>query len=174
MTNQHQTLSRNSGAIARRHYLEQTDAKFRVATSTDFPFHERLVNFWANHFAVSADKQPVSALAGLFENEAIRPNLGGQFVDLLLAVEKHPTMILYLDNQRSIGPNSTLGKRANRRKRDQQFGLNENLAREILELHTLGVDGGYSQDDVTTFAKVITGWFNRRWRQPAVCRRNSG
>jgi uncharacterized protein (DUF1800 family) len=67
-------------------------------------------------------------------------------------------MIIYLDNQRSIGPDSTLGRRANRRRRDQQFGLNENLAREILELHTLGVDGGYSQQDVTTFAKVITGW----------------
>ncbi len=146
------------GAIARRHYLEQTDAKFRVATSTDLPFHERLVGFWANHFAVSADKQPVSALAGLFENEAIRPHLTGKFTDLLLAVEKHPTMILYLDNQRSIGPNSTLALRANRRQRGQQFGLNENLAREILELHTLGVDGGYSQQDVTTFAKVITGW----------------
>ena len=107
---------------------------------------------------MSADKHPVSALAGLFENEAIRPHLTGKFTDLLLAVEKHPTMILYLDNQRSIGPNSTLAKRANRRQRGQQFGLNENLAREILELHTLGVDGGYSQQDVTTFAKVITGW----------------
>jgi len=146
------------GAIVRRHYLEQTDVKFRLATSTDRPFHERLVNFWANHFAVSADKQPVSALAGLFENEAIRPNLAGSFADLLLAVEQHPTMILYLDNQRSIGPNSTLGKRANRRNNGQQFGLNENLAREILELHTLGVDGGYSQQDVTAFARVITGW----------------
>ncbi len=146
------------GAIVRRHYLEQTAAKFRVASSTDFPFHERLVGFWANHFAVSADKQPVSAVAGLFENEAIRPNVSGKFVDLLLAVEKHPTMILYLDNQRSIGPNSALAKRANRRQRDQQVGLNENLAREILELHTLGVDGGYSQQDVTSFARVITGW----------------
>jgi len=146
------------GAIVRRHYLEQTDVKFRLATSTDLPFHERLVNFWANHFAVSADKQPVSALAGLFENEAIRPNLAGSFTDLLLAVEQHPTMILYLDNQRSLGPNSTLGKRANRRNNGQQFGLNENLAREILELHTLGVDGGYSQQDVRAFARVITGW----------------
>jgi len=155
------------GAVVRRHYLEQTDAKFRVATSTEFPFHERLVGFWANHFAVSADKQPVSALAGLFENEAIRPHLSGKFVDLLLAVEKHPTMILYLDNQRSIGPNSALAQRANRRQRDQKIGLNENLAREILELHTLGVDGGYSQQDVTGFANVITGWSigggERRW-----------
>jgi len=146
------------GAVVRKHYLSQTNARFRAATDTDYPFHERLVHFWSNHFAVSADKQPVSALAGLFENEAIRPNLSGKFFDLLLAVEKHPTMIVYLDNQRSIGPNSMLAQRANRRRRDQQFGLNENLAREILELHTLGVDGGYTQQDVTTFAKVITGW----------------
>ena len=127
------------GSVVRRHYLAQTNARFRAATETDYPFHERLVHFWSNHFAVSADKQPVSALAGLFENEAIRPNLGGKFYDLLLAVEKHPAMIVYLDNQRSIGPNSTLGQRANKHRHDQQFGLNENLAREILELHTLGV-----------------------------------
>ncbi len=146
------------GAVVRRHYLSQSNARFRAATETDYPFHERLVHYWSNHFAVSADKQPVSALAGLFENEAIRPNLGGKFYDLLVAVEKHPAMIIYLDNQRSIGPNSSLGQRANKHRRDQQFGLNENLAREILELHTLGVDGGYTQQDVTTFAKVITGW----------------
>ncbi len=151
-------IGRKFGAVVRRHYLAQTNARFRAATETDYPFHERLVHFWSNHFAVSADKQPVSALAGLYENEAIRPNLGGKFYDLLIAVEKHPAMIIYLDNQRSIGPNSSLGQRANRRRRDQKFGLNENLAREILELHTLGVDGGYSQQDVTTFAKVITGW----------------
>ena len=145
------------GSVVRRHYLEQTDARFRLAASTEYPFHERLVHFWSNHFAVSADKPPVSALAGLFENEAIRPNLSGKFADLLLAAIKHPAMIVYLDNQRSVGPDSTAAKRANRR-RDQKFGLNENLAREILELHTLGVDGGYTQKDVTTFAKVITGW----------------
>lgn len=145
------------GSAMRRHYLEQTDVRFRIATTTDLPFHERLVHFWTNHFAVSADKPPVSALVGLFENEAIRPNITGKFSDLLLAVEKHPAMIVYLDNQRSVGPNSTLGKRANGR-RGRNVGLNENLAREILELHTLGVDGGYTQEDVTTFAKVITGW----------------
>lgn len=146
------------GAVIRRHYLEQTEARFHVACETDFPFHERLVHFWANHFAVSADKQPLTALTGLYENEAIRPNLDGRFIDLLLAVETHPAMIVYLDNQRSIGPNSTLARRANSRRRGQQVGLNENLAREILELHTLGVDGGYSQADVTAFANVITGW----------------
>ena len=143
----------------REHYLQQTEARYRNATATNFPFHERLVYFWSNHFAVSADKPPVTAVAGSFENEAIRPNLNGKFEDLLIAVEQHPSMIVYLDNQRSVGPNATIAKRANRRRRnDRTIGLNENLAREILELHTLGVDGGYTQDDVTTFAKVITGW----------------
>ena len=146
---------RKFSSVVRRHYLQQTDARFRLAATTEFPFHERLVHFWANHFAVSADKQPVSALAGTFENEAIRPNLGGSFYELLLAVEQHPVMIIYLDNQRSTGPGSALAKRANRRSRNgRQFGLNENLAREILELHTLGVDGGYTQQDVTAFASV--------------------
>jgi uncharacterized protein (DUF1800 family) len=147
------------GRTVRRHYIDQTDARFRIATGTNYPFHERLVHFWSNHFAVSADKQPVSALAGAFENEAIRPNIAGSFYDLLRSVEQHPTMIVYLDNQRSIGPDSEMGRRASRRSRnDRQVGINENLAREILELHTLGVDGGYTQQDVTTFAKVITGW----------------
>ena len=146
------------GRVVRRHFIEQSLARYQVAASTDQPFHERLVHFWSNHFAISADKQPIPAIAGLYENEAIRPNITGNFADLLIAVEQHPAMILYLDNQRSIGPGSSLGKRANRRRSDQEFGLNENLAREILELHTLGVDGGYTQDDVTTFAHVITGW----------------
>ena len=150
------------GRIARGHYLEQTAARYRTAIMSKTPFHERLVHFWSNHFAISADKQPLPAIAGLFENEAIRPHVTGKFADLLLAAEQHPAMILYLDNQRSIGPNSKLAQRAtrrqNRRQNQREFGLNENLAREILELHTLGVDGGYSQQDVTTFAKVITGW----------------
>jgi uncharacterized protein (DUF1800 family) len=146
------------GKTVRQHFVEQTHARYRNAAATDYPFHERLVHFWTNHFAISADKQPIPAIAGLFENEAIRPNVSGNFADLLLAVEQHPAMILYLDNQRSIGPASTLAKRARRNSNTRSVGLNENLAREILELHTLGVDGGYSQDDVQTFAKVITGW----------------
>lgn len=146
------------GRIVRRHYTDQTNARYRAAAETETPFHERLVHFWSNHFAISADKQPMLSIAGLYENEAIRPNVTGKFIDLLLAVEKHPAMIVYLDNQRSIGPGSSMGKRANRRRRDREIGLNENLAREILELHTLGVDGGYTQLDVTTFAEVITGW----------------
>ena len=151
-------IVKNFSRAFRRHYLQQTHACYRNATATGFPFHERLVHFWSNHFAGSADKPPITAVAGSFENEAIRPNLGRKFDDLLIAVEQHPSMIVYLDNQRSVGPNSTIGKRANRRHRRRTVGLNENLAREILELHTLGVDGGYTQEDVTTFAKVITGW----------------
>lgn len=146
------------GKTVREHFIAQASARYRNAAATDYPFHERLVHFWSNHFAVSADKQPVPAIAGLFENEAIRPNITGNFADLLLAVEQHPAMIIYLDNQRSVGPGSTLGHRANRGRNERSVGLNENLAREILELHTLGVDGGYSQSDVTSLAKVITGW----------------
>jgi uncharacterized protein (DUF1800 family) len=146
------------GRIVRRHYTEQTNARYRAAAETDYPFHERLVHFWSNHFAISADKQPIPAIAGLYEKEAIRPNVNGKFIDLLLAAEKHPAMIVYLDNQRSVGPASPMGRRANRRRKDREIGLNENLAREILELHTLGVHGGYTQQDVTTFAKIITGW----------------
>ncbi len=151
-------IVRRYAQTVKRHFSEQVDARYRLATTTDAPFHERLVQFWTNHFAISADKQPIPAVAGLFEVEVIRPNITGRFADLLLAVEKHPAMLLYLDNSKSVGPNSTLGKRARRRSRERTIGLNENLAREILELHTLGVDGGYTQDDVTTFANVITGW----------------
>ena len=94
---------------------------------------------------------PVRAMAGAYEREAIRPHVLGRFADMLLAVETHPAMLIYLDNARSIGPNSPAGKNRGR-------GLNENLAREILELHTLGVRTVYTQADVTSFAKVITGW----------------
>jgi len=141
------------------HYLAQSEARLRVVASTTQPFRERLVHFWSNHFAVSVDKPVVLGLAGALENEAIRPALGGAFSAMLLAVERHPAMILYLDNQASVGPNSPvnagLGKRA---RAARKLDINENLAREILELHTLGVDGGYTQADVTTLAEVITGW----------------
>ena len=147
------------GSMVRSYYFDQVGARFKNAVSTNYPFHERLVRFWSNHFAVSADKQPVSALAGLYENEAIRPNLNGSFFELLLAAESHPAMILYLDNERSVGPDSMIATGGKRRRRQKRpVGINENLAREILELHTLGVDGGYRQADVTAFAKVLTGW----------------
>ncbi len=140
-------------------YRDQVAARYRLAIRTEEPFRERLVHFWTNHFAVSADKAQVVGLAATLENEAIRPNVGGRFVDLLLAVEMHPAMILYLDNQASIGPNSPLAQKAARRADgDRKLDINENPAREILELHTLGVNGGYAQTDVTTFARALTGW----------------
>ncbi len=92
----------------------------------------------------------MTALAPTLEREAIGPNLLGQFEDMLMAVVQHPAMLIYLNNQKSFGPDSRLGRKGR--------GLNENLAREIMELHTLGVDGGYSQHDVTELAKGITGW----------------
>jgi len=140
-------------------YLDQVAARYEAATETTTPFRERLVHFWTNHFAVSADKVAVIGLAATLENEAVRAHLDGHFVDLLLAVESHPAMILYLDNQASAGPNSRLAQVAARRiNSERKIGINENLAREILELHTLGVNGGYTQEDVTTFAKALTGW----------------
>ena len=141
-------------------YLDQVAARYRLATRTGESFRERLVHFWTNHFAVSADKPQVIALAATLENEAVRPHIAGRFVDLLLAVEAHPAMILYLDNQASIGPHSQLAQRAAHRARTagRKLDINENLAREILELHTLGVNGGYTQADVTAFAQVLTGW----------------
>jgi uncharacterized protein (DUF1800 family) len=137
-------------------YISDSRARWRTAIDSDRPLAERLVHFWSNHFAVSVDKLAVLGIAGSFEREAIRPHVMGRFHELLLAVETHPAMLLYLDNQQSVGPNSQLARRAAGRGR--AIGLNENLAREILELHTLGVDGGYTQADVTSFAKVLTGW----------------
>jgi uncharacterized protein (DUF1800 family) len=138
-------------------YLVMNSARLNSALATDSPFAERLVHFWANHFAVSVDKLPVIGLAGLLEFEAIRPHLMGRFSDLLLAVEQHPAMLVYLDQAQSIGPNSRIGLMAAMRG-GKQRGLNENLAREIMELHTLGVRTGYSQADVTEFARALTGW----------------
>ena len=139
-------------------YLSEVTARLAWAVSTDRPFLERLTQFWTNHFAISIDKQFLAGLAGSFEREAIRPHVLGNFTDLLLAVETHPAMLLYLDNYLSVGPNSLQAQRVGRRQGQRKIGINENLAREILELHTLGVGGGYTQKDVTTFAEVITGW----------------
>ena len=143
-------------SFIRTQYQTQATRRYELAAGTDAPFRERLVHFWTNHFAVSADKQAVTPLVGTLEEEAIRPHVTGRFLDMLMAVEQHPAMLLYLDNQASMGDNSRTARAVARRGRD--LGLNENLAREIMELHTLGVDGGYSQEDVTTFAKVLTGW----------------
>lgn len=133
-----------------RHYQAAVAARTTSALQTPTPFVERLVHFWSNHFAVSVDKLLIVGLAGSFEADAIRPNVLGGFEDLLLAVVRHPAMLLYLDQAQSTGPGSRMGSRGR--------GLNENLAREILELHTLGVRSGYTQDDVKQFALALTGW----------------
>ena len=139
-------------------YEEHLAARLTQAMESDSPFYERLVHFWSNHFAVSADNGQSFGTVATLEFEAVRPNITGTFGDMLLAVEQHPAMLTYLDNVLSIGPNSKVGSNASRRARNRKVDINENLAREIIELHTLGVDGGYTQEDVTTFAKVITGW----------------
>ena len=124
-------------------------ARIDAAMGAEIGFAERLVWFWSNHFCVSADV--VNNMAGGYEREAIRAHVLGRFGDMLLAAESHPAMLVYLDNFRSIGPMSVAGL-------INKTGLNENLARETLELHTLGVRTVYTQDDVYRFAKTITGW----------------
>jgi len=132
--------------------LNEAMARFLQAYAATTGFAERLVWFWSNHFCVSTAKgQEIEMTAGSFEREAIRPNILGHFSTLVRAVEQHPAMLYYLDNQQSIGPNSKAGQRRGK-------GLNENLAREIMELHTLGVGSGYTQTDVTSLARIITGW----------------
>jgi uncharacterized protein (DUF1800 family) len=142
--------------IYRPAYVADVSARFSAAVTSERSFQERLVHFWSNHFAVSVDKLAVLGLAGAMEREAIRPHLLGKFADMLLAVEQHPAMLLYLDNQLSAGPQSQAAHFAGRR--GKALGMNENLGREILELHTLGVDGRYTQQDVQALAALITGW----------------
>lgn len=162
----------------------RADQRSRLATAqaTARPFVERLVHFWANHFTVSNAKGSARGLAGVFEREAIRPHVAGRFEQLLWAATTHPAMLRYLDNQRSAGPRSRIVARAARRAAQagdppRVTGLNENLARELLELHTLGVDGGYTQADVTSCAALLTGWragaggdaavpFDAAWHEP--------
>ena len=143
----------------RASYLALAQGRLDAALQSPTPFAERLTHFWANHFAVSADKLATIGLAGTLEFEAIRPHLFGTFADLLLAVEHHPAMLLYLDQAQSIGPDSPIGRRAALRPdAKRKVGLNENLAREIMELHTLGVGSGYTQADVQELARALTGW----------------
>ena len=144
----------------REMYTTSVGLRMNAALTTRTPFVERLVHFWANHFAISADGMRTVGFAGPFEFEAIRPHVLGSFRDMLFAVERHPAMLMYLDQAQSIGPNSMFAQNAAGRLQavDRRVGINENLAREIMELHTLGVRTGYAQGDVTEFAKAMTGW----------------
>ncbi|MET3855052.1 DUF1800 domain-containing protein [Rhizobium sp. OAE497] len=131
----------------------QRDANQRLMQAVLSPngFYERLATFWTNHFSTSANKSlPMRLIVPLYEAEAIRPNIGGPFRDLLRAATEHPAMLIYLDQAQSQGPDSPGGMR-------QKKGLNENLGRELLELHTLGAGSGYTQADVRSAAMVLTG-----------------
>lgn len=132
-------------------------ARAAFAAATPDSFAERWALFWANHFTVGAGNIVANATIGPYENLAIRPHVFGRFSDLLVSAETHPAMLIYLDQNASTGPNSVAARMASRRDPDRTPGLNENLAREILELHTVGVDGGYTQADVTEFARALTG-----------------
>ena len=129
----------------------QVNAHLKQSATSKTPVLEKLALFWGNHFTVSATNNAVRPIVASFQREAVYPNLSGSFRDLLFAAETHPAMLVYLDNHISTGDNSRLGRRSKR-------GLNENLAREILELHTLGTDGGYALDDIQSLAKILSGW----------------
>jgi uncharacterized protein (DUF1800 family) len=161
--------------VGRQIYLNEVKARIDAALAADVGFAERLTWFWSNHFCISADK--IQSMSGAYEREAIRPHILGRFADMLLAAEGHPAMLFYLDNSASMGAGSIAGINRTR-------GLNENLAREVLELHTLGARTVYTQEDVTRFANVLTGWtfvgaggdaerggefsFNRRMHEPGA------
>jgi uncharacterized protein (DUF1800 family) len=157
-------LAAQSGGIpaeARRRIAElgtlEAQAVFAQRVATDRPFAERLVAFWSNHLCVSTVRKiALTGLAGSYERQVIRPNVFGRFEEMVLASAKHPAMLLYLDNAQSIGPDSPAARNLGRNARE--LGLNENYARELLELHTLGVDGGYTQADVQELARLLTGW----------------
>ena len=179
------------------HYREVITADVRsrllTAATTTRPFAERLHLFWANHFTVSLAKGSARGLVGAFERDAMRPHIAGSFEALLVASTTHPAMLRYLDNFQSAGPHSAIVARAAKRaaRMDESprvTGLNENLAREVLELHTLGAESArgtapndtpsYTQADVTAFAAVLTGWrvglqdtdparsFDAAWHEP--------
>ncbi|MBU1361631.1 MAG: DUF1800 domain-containing protein [Gammaproteobacteria bacterium] len=159
---------------ARAAYVAAANARLDSAVKTPTPFVERLVHFWSNHFAVSVEKPAVLGLAGAYENEAIRPFILGRFDELLRSAVRHPAMLVYLDQAQSIGPDSPAAQRIASNDPARRRGLNENLAREIMELHTLGARTGYTQADVTEFARALTGWTLAAPEAPAAVGRGAG
>jgi uncharacterized protein (DUF1800 family) len=127
------------------------EARLLRAADSERRLQEVMTDFWFNHFNIFAGKGLDHIWVGAFEQQAIRPNALGRFRDLLGATAKHPAMLFYLDNWQNTAPNAPGA-------RGKEQGLNENYAREIMELHTLGVEGGYSQDDVIALARIFTGW----------------
>ncbi len=145
-----------------RHRASETRAVLTTRVVSERPFAERWVAFWSNHLCISSTAGlRVAVLAGSYERDVIRAHAFGRFDEMLLASARHPAMLQYLDNAQSVGPNSRAAQRPRRgrgRSQDALRGLNENYARELLELHTMGVDGGYTQADVEQLARVLTGW----------------
>ncbi|WP_246263525.1 DUF1800 domain-containing protein [Caulobacter soli] len=150
-------LAKNARNAMRDQTGDDFLARAQLGATTDAAFRERWALFWANHFTVSSSRQNVGPLIGPFEQEAIRAHAFGRFEDMLVASSTHPAMLLYLDQAQSVGPNSKVSI-YQRTHAQKVGGLNENLAREILELHTVGVNAGYSQADVTEFARAMTGF----------------
>lgn len=145
------TAGQESRRMLDRAEAEEFFARVQLGATTEAGFAERWALFWTNAFTASGLKFPTSHFVGAYERDAIRPNVFGRFENLAVAAETHPAMLSYLDQAQSIGPNSPAGAR-------RGAGLNENLAREIMELHTVGADAGYAQADVTEFARALTGW----------------
>ena len=164
-----ETLQRMLRRGFRDDYGRGSIARIQHLVGTRQPFAERMVLFWSNHFTVSTAKRIIAPTIPAFEREAIRPHVFGSFADMLLAVTRHPTMLTYLDNFLSMGPESAAG-RLRRDRSGLEATLNENLARELLELHTLGVDGGYTQQDVIELAKALSGWSHGGARRPSDSR----
>ena len=150
-------LMETIGAAYREDFIPALVARAQHEITTDRPFGERMARFWSNHFTVSTSKRFIGPMIPAYEREAIRPHVFGRFADMLLAVTRHPVMLTYLDNHLSMGDGSRAGRFRTRRQ-GMDTTLNENHAREILELHTLGVNGGYTQDDVVELARALTGW----------------
>lgn len=152
--------SEGESGFSRAHaiYELEFDARLNKQLSVTVGFVERLVAFWMNHFNLSINKNAmIRATIGQLERQVVRRHVLGKFENMLLGVMQHPAMVSFLDNEESIGPKSVKGKEWGR-------GLNENLARETMELYTVGSGGGYTEADVTQFARVLTGWsFVRGW-----------
>jgi uncharacterized protein (DUF1800 family) len=149
---------RPAGPSPQRMVAELVAAKLNRAAFSERQLEEVMTDFWFNHFNVFAGKRPVAWLVQDYEEKAIRPHVFGKFEDLLVATATHPAMLLYLDNAQSVAPGAIPVRPASAERPARERGLNENYARELMELHTLGVDGGYTQQDVREVARIFTGW----------------
>jgi len=156
--------AKNAAGNVRLVYVELAEAKLLRAVHSNRQLEELLADFWFNHFNVFFDKGFDRVLVTSYERDAIRPHVLGNFKDMLLATSKHPAMLFYLDNWTSVSTEGLEQLRRFQRKKQKApggqraTGLNENYARELLELHTMGVDNGYTQQDVTEVARCFTGW----------------